>query len=154
MDQRTAEFQLDEAIAHKARIHWFVFAPAVTLLVFGLFLSGDGSGFTSRAIAGIAMLFAIPAFLIAASMKASTKIFITSKRIIVRRGLLRSDKFEIKLDTIDRTNVHQSGLGRLFDFGSVEIVVANGDALAFETLAGPAVFAQEIARAIAVRNND
>jgi uncharacterized membrane protein YdbT with pleckstrin-like domain len=143
---RLAEgLRFDESILHRARIHWFIFAPAAILVVLALFLSGDLNGYTSRAIAAIAMLLAIPVSVIAGIMKGTTEIVVTSKRLIVRRGALRSDKFEIQLDAIERTSVHQGVVGRLLNFGTIVVMVSGGRSFALDTLHSPALFAEQIA---------
>ena len=145
---RLAEgLQFDESIRHRAQIHWYIFAPAAILTLLAILLSRDDSGYTSRAVAAIAMISAIPVLVIAGIMKASTEIVVTSKRLIVRRGALRSDRFEIQLDAIERTSVHQGFVGRLLNFGTIVVMVSGGRSIALDTLHSPALFAEQVARA-------
>jgi uncharacterized membrane protein YdbT with pleckstrin-like domain len=52
---------------------------------------------------------------------ASTELAITNKRIIVKVGFIHRDTVELNLARVESLQVHQSLLGRMFDYGSILI---------------------------------
>ena len=108
-----------ERVIYKANIHWFIFFPSVFLLSIGIVL------FTTRhmSIASSIIGMAIFIFITTAIAKISTEFAVTSKRVIVKKGLISRTTIELNHNKVESINVHQSILGRIFGFGTL---VVNG----------------------------
>jgi uncharacterized membrane protein YdbT with pleckstrin-like domain len=86
---------------------WFVIgeaAPVLRMTAFALF-------------AGFAVLTAIKEWL----EQWVTEIAVTDRRVIYKTGLIRRQTAEMNMDKIESVKVDQSLLGRLLNYGSIDI---------------------------------
>jgi uncharacterized membrane protein YdbT with pleckstrin-like domain len=51
----------------------------------------------------------------------TTEIFVTTKRVIFKRGWISRNTVEINLNRVEGLDVNQSILGRIFNFGTVTV---------------------------------
>ena len=102
-----------ERIVYKTKLHWIIFFSLHALLTL----------FLGPLIAMITSEFAI-----------------TSKRVIMKLGLISRRTFEMNLNKIETVNVDQSILGRIFDYGTVTIVGTGGTREVFPRIASPLEF--------------
>lgn len=65
---------------------------------------------------------------------------ITNRRIIIKRGFIARDTFEMNLSKIESVNVDQSVLGRIFNYGSVTIIGTGGTRETFHNISKPMEF--------------
>lgn len=127
----------NEVLHYRARFHWFYKASAWGALMIGLLLAvltvSAGGGWLSLAfiIAGVAIWLSIlvPIW--------TTEIGVTNQRIIYKRGLLQRDTNELQLRSIEEIRFSQDMLGRLFDYGKLEIHGTGDDAIFLPALADP-----------------
>lgn len=127
----------NEVLHYRARFHWFYHASAWGALVIGLLLAaltiGAGGGWLSLVfiIAGVAIWLSIliPIW--------TTEIGVTNQRIIYKRGLLERETNELQLRSIEEIRFNQDVLGRIFDYGKLEIHGTGDDAIFLPALADP-----------------
>lgn len=60
-------------------------------------------------------------FVMAYVKMASTELAITNKRVIAKFGFISRSTIEIALNRVESVQVHQSVMGRLFNFGTVVV---------------------------------
>lgn len=72
--------------------------------------------------------------------KWTSEFAITNKRVIVKTGLIRRRTIELNLSKIESVNVNQSVLGRIFGFGSIQIVGTGGTKEIFPNINKPLSF--------------
>ncbi len=65
---------------------------------------------------------------------------ITNKRIVIKRGLISRNTFEMNLNKVETVNVDQSIWGRLFGFGSITIIGTGGTREVFSSIRKPLEF--------------
>ena len=65
---------------------------------------------------------------------------ITNKRVIIKKGLIRRDTFEMNISKIESVNVDQSILGRILGYGTVRIVGTGGSLSSFCKIRHPLEF--------------
>lgn len=70
----------------------------------------------------------------------SNEFVITNKRIIVKRGLISRETFEMNLNKIETVNVDQSVWGRLFGFGTLIIIGTGGSRESIQSIQKPLEF--------------
>lgn len=74
----------------------------------------------------------------------TTEFAVTNQRVILKRGLITRYTRELTIDSVESVALHQSVLGRLFNFGSLTIT-GTGDALIkFPPMAQPVAFRRAI----------
>jgi len=113
----------DEKLLATGYIHWIVYWPAIAfmaLAVISLFVLGSSS-IAARVIfvllALAAVFFAIKEWF----QQWITEIAVTDRRVIVKTGLIRRHTAEMNMDKVESVTVYQPVLGRLLDFGSVQV---------------------------------
>lgn len=68
---------------------------------------------------------------------------VTTRRVIMKQGLIRRKTMELMLGKVDSLSVDQSILGRIFGFGTVRISVAV-ETQPFSFLANPLEFRRQV----------
>jgi uncharacterized membrane protein YdbT with pleckstrin-like domain len=92
------------------------------------------------------LLLVIPAgilFSAAVTVKTS-ELVITDRRVLIKVGFIQRHTFEMFISKIESVAVFQSMLGRLFNYGTVEIRGTGGSAESFATIAAPLPFRDAI----------
>jgi uncharacterized membrane protein YdbT with pleckstrin-like domain len=127
----------NEALHYRARFHWIYHAMAWGALIIGVLLAmltvSAGGGWLSLVfiIAGVAIWLSIlvPIW--------TTEIGVTNQRIIYKRGMLERETNELQLRSIEEIRFNQDVLGRIFDYGKLEIHGTGDDAIFLPALADP-----------------
>jgi uncharacterized membrane protein YdbT with pleckstrin-like domain len=139
--------QPDEHVLRIGRIHWVVYVrPLLLAAVFGLFLylaSRPDSLPTAMLVgATISGALALIAFARACFWKWATELAVTNRRIIYKRGIVWRDTVEMNMGKVETVEVQQSLLGRLLNYGTLQV---KGTGQSIEHL-------RTIARPVALRN--
>ena len=146
-----------EAVAYRARLHWVVMAPALIAgtildviacaLIGGAFLwrgpNGDISMplvFTSAALAVIGSGWVAAG----AIRRSATEIAVTTRRVLIKSGLLRRRTTEVLLSKVESVAIEESVAGRMLGFGTVTIHGTGGTPEAFDRIAHPNEFRRQI----------
>ncbi|MBF8305021.1 MAG: putative permease of the major facilitator superfamily [Acidobacteria bacterium] len=129
----------DERVVYKATLHWIIFLKPFVVILIGIALLG-----VEPAIGGIVIVVGsvvgLPAFI---DYKTS-EFGVTSKRVIVKVGLLRRRTLELLLRQVEAISVDQSLLGRLLGFGSLTLTGTGGVREVFHNIASPLEFRRRI----------
>lgn len=103
----------NEQVVHEAHFHWVIFLFPRSLLTLW-----------------IAPLYA----------RISSEFVITTRRIVIKTGLISIRTVELNLIQIESINVEQSILGRLLGFGTITVIGSGGTREVFRYIAGPLEF--------------
>jgi uncharacterized membrane protein YdbT with pleckstrin-like domain len=104
----------DEKIEFETKYHWIIFV-------------------------NIWVIFLIP-ILVPLFKMLGSEFAITSKRVIMKTGLLNSNTFEMSLAKIESVNVNQGVLGKLLDYGTVTFIGTGSTRETFNHVSGPMEF--------------
>jgi uncharacterized membrane protein YdbT with pleckstrin-like domain len=143
--------QPGEVVRHISSLHWTLYAPGTALLLAAAFIAlirPDASAhWLGNWVAVIAATLCLAAglFLLARAWFKwwTTEIAVTDRRVVFKTGFVRRNTTEMHMDKVESVEVKQSILGRLFDYGDVEI---RGVGTGFEPL-------RMIARPLELRNH-
>ena len=102
-----------EKVVHEAKCHWIIFVSLKALLT----------------------LFIAPLIQMMTSEYA-----ITSKRVMIKVGLISRRTVEMNLTKVESINVFQGLLGRLLGYGTIVVVGTGGTKETFDGIASPLVF--------------
>jgi uncharacterized membrane protein YdbT with pleckstrin-like domain len=112
----------NENVIYEAKIHWFIFVPSFVFCVLGIFLTIKEAEL-GGSFGWFVILFAIITLIRAIIMKVTTELAVTSKRVIVKIGLISRSTVELNHSKVESFNIEQSIFGRIFGFGTL---VLNG----------------------------
>jgi uncharacterized membrane protein YdbT with pleckstrin-like domain len=129
----------DEEIVYRAHIHWIIFLKSFIVIGFGLALlwaepSVGGIG------VGLGLLIGIPAFI----QYKTSEFGVTTKRVIVKVGLIRRRTLELLLRQVEAILIDQTVPGRIFDYGSVTLTGTGGVREMFHNISSPLEFRKQI----------
>jgi hypothetical protein len=142
-----ATLQFDERPLHQTRIHWIALSGPIIAAILCLIVIVPIAIFAAwRDFYWAWMLAAIPAaILISADLTVRTsELVITDRRVLIKVGFIRRRTFEMFISKIESVAVYQSMLGRLFNYGTVEIRGTGGSSESFATIAAPLPFRDAI----------
>jgi len=121
--------QPDEHVLRVGRLHWVVYLRSLVLAAICVaLLQQYASGHlatdfaTGLLVAGLLFgAFALVAFARAWLRNWSTELAVTDRRIIYKRGLVRRHTIEMNMDKVETVAVEQSLLGRLLNYGTINV---------------------------------
>jgi hypothetical protein len=130
----------EEKLLCRAHFHWLRYAEA-WLLFFLIFLLGavanavlPGAGTLPLAIGAV---LAGAALLVKLLPLWTTEIGVTDHRLIVKRGWLRLTTSELQLRAIEEVTLDQHLMGRLLNYGRIDVHGTGVDDVSLPTIAGP-----------------
>jgi uncharacterized membrane protein YdbT with pleckstrin-like domain len=125
--------QPEEKILVDGRISWVIYHRAIFSAIIALaFLAFrykfDDSSLAWLGLGGAAIFgfLALISFIHAWFLRFTTEIAVTNKRIIYKRGLITRHTAEMNMDKVASVDVDQSLLGRVFNYGSIQILGTGG----------------------------
>lgn len=126
---------VDEIIVYEAKFHSIVFAGPIFLAIFAILIS---------LISPIIMVFIwIFSFMWSVSIHGGKQYVVTTHRLIFKRGIINRYSFELLLQKCEGVQVDQSFLGRLLDYGTVN--VTTGEATnSYKYISHPLEFSTKI----------
>lgn len=116
-----------EQVVLQARISWWSQLPLMIL------------GFLLLPVMGFGLLL----WVIGIARYFTTEMAITNKRVIAKFGFISRRTVEINLQRIESIQVHQSILGRVFDYGSIIVSGAGNPQAPIPGISDPLGFRKE-----------
>jgi Bacterial PH domain len=142
-----ATLQPNERPLHQTTIHWMALSGSVIGAVLSLIVIVPIAMFAAwRDFYWAWLLLVIPAgILLSAAVTVKTsELVITDRRVLIKVGFIQRHTFEMFISKIESVAVFQSMLGRLFNYGTVEIRGTGGSSESFATIAAPLPFRDAI----------
>jgi len=146
-----------ETIVYQTRLHWIVMLRHI--LLGSLLLAGAGAllsdfvhqprlGHNSEHFmeGGVAALLVcgIVAILAGAVRRNATEMAVTTRRVVVKQGLLSRKTIEMLLNKIETVEISEPMAGRMLGYGSITIVGTGGTSEPFHRIAHPLRFRSEV----------
>lgn len=139
--------QPNERPLHHTTIHWMALMGSVLGAALALIFIGPIAMFASwKGFHAAWLLFLIPVgILLAAAIGVKTsELVITDRRVLIKVGFIRRHTFEMFISKIESVAVYQGMMGRIFNYGTVEIRGTGGSAESFATIVAPLQFRDAI----------
>jgi PH (Pleckstrin Homology) domain-containing protein len=144
-----------EVVRYRTRLHAIVSlgpftlgvlcaAGAIAALVFGLRARGDGPD-GPRAMALLVAALALGviagvALVVGTLRRSSTEMAVTTRRVIVKTGILSRHVLELMLSKVESVAVEQGVSGRMLGYGTIVLRGTGGTAERFARVADPLQF--------------
>jgi uncharacterized membrane protein YdbT with pleckstrin-like domain len=148
--------QPGETVSYATTLHWCVYLRAVAPFVVCIAVL-VGPAFIPQfppdlvwvvnAAAGIFALLALLRLASAFIARATTEFAVTDRRVIYKVGLFRRSTFEMNLSKVESVGVVQSILGRMLNFGEVEIKGTGASLTPVSLISDPLAFRSHITAA-------
>ena len=128
-----------ETVVQRARLHWIVFLKAVAVVVVGLGLLYF-QPIVGGVVIAVGLLMAVPPWL----QRLTSEFGVTSKRVIIKVGLVQRRTLELLIRQVEAISVDQSLTGRIFNFGTITLSGTGGVKETFHNIANPLEFRRSI----------
>jgi uncharacterized membrane protein YdbT with pleckstrin-like domain len=128
-----------ETVVQRARLHWIVFLKAVAVVIVGLALIAV-QPIVGAVIVAVGLIMAVPPFL----ERATSEFGVTSKRVIIKVGLIQRRTLELLIRQVEAISVDQSLMGRIFNFGTITLTGTGGVRETFKNISNPLEFRRSI----------
>ncbi len=120
----------EEEICYRGQFHWIhTWAAWFALFALGIFLIG---------------IYLFISILVRIN---TTEFVVTSRRVVLKKGLFNAKLRELDLDAIEGGSTHQSFFGRIFGYGDVKVFGRGDTTIDFPVMAYPGKFLSEIEKA-------
>ena len=138
------ELREGETIIHKGRPHWIVFGWAILLgSLSARFMLGADLATSREAtqvcfiVGGMLALYALSAACVAQLYRWSSRLVLTNRRVVLKRGILRQRSSEFLLPTIESVLVEFPVAGRLLNYGTLTVRGFGGSQEFIKRLSSP-----------------
>ncbi|HEY8061335.1 MAG TPA: PH domain-containing protein [Gemmatimonadales bacterium] len=133
-----------EVVVYRTRLHWKLFvAPVLVSLVMAALaiwaLSAD-----RRVWAIPPLVIALVLLLSAWIQRRNSEFAVTSKRVIIKLGVITTRSMELLLSKIEGITVTQSLMGRMFGYGEIVVTGSGGTQEPFDSIQSPLDFRQAV----------
>jgi uncharacterized membrane protein YdbT with pleckstrin-like domain len=126
-----------ESLLYTARFPWFYQVSALALLLVSA-ACGIGAYIYGYPLAGVGLLLAgLVLFAVIMLPIWTTEIGVTDQRLIDKRGLIWRKTQELQLRAVEEVNLQQGLLGRVLDFGHLELHGTGMEDIKLPLLADP-----------------
>jgi hypothetical protein len=142
-----ATLQPDERPLHQTAIHWMALIGSIIGAFVALIVIVPIAMFASwRGFYWAWLLLLVPGGILFSAVLTlkTSELVITDRRVLIKVGFIQRHTFEMFISKIESVAVFQSMLGRLFDYGTVEIRGTGGSSESFATIAAPLPFRDAI----------
>lgn len=149
MSYAQSVLQPGETMVATGRLHWTIYWPAILSLIAGLVaIAFVRSVFPTHDVLTTATMIVFGALFVATFayawyMRWITEFAITDRRVIYKRGFIWRITAEMNMDKVETVDVGQSILGRLLDYGLLQVK---------GTGSGQGIVVKRIGSPIALRN--
>lgn len=151
------ELANNEQLLYKTKPHWVIFVPAIFWTVLLLFILIFGSA--TNSIGHIRILNSPPLYKIVATLcfiaaafygisayiqREFTEYALTTRRVLVKSGMVHRKTVEIMAKKIEGIQVIQTVWGRLLNYGSIVVVGIGGSQDPLPYIPAPAEFRKKV----------
>ena len=135
-----------ERVLYRAHLHWNTFLASG--LVFVLFTVGAiALAAYDKNNQGIALVIFVVGTLplVGAYLRYRCSEFaVTDKRVLIKTGIIRRHSLETLLSKVENIGIEQSLLGRVFDFGTIQVTGTGATKEVFANIAAPLEFRKQV----------
>ncbi len=84
----------------------------------------------------------------------STEFSVTTRRVVIKAGVLQRHTVEMMLGQIEGVTVEQGITGRIFDFGTMTVIGSGGTRETFDRMVAPLEFRRQVQTQLARRDDE
>jgi len=146
-----------ETVLYRARLHWIVLlwhalvGGCIGLIGVGFLVVAVVPSLRPHGLSGAAGVAGLLFFLAALALvgigivkRNATEIAVTSRRVLIKTGLVNRRTVELLLVKIESIGVDETPLGRMLGFGTVIVRGTGGTPEQFDTIANPLEFRRQV----------
>jgi len=129
-----------ETVVQRARLHWIVFLKAAAVLILGLGLLYFDPKLIGLIVMAVGVLMALPPWI----SRVSSEFGVTSKRVIIKVGVIQRRTLELLIRQVEAISVDHSLTGRMLNYGTITLTGTGGVKETFHNISHPLEFRRSI----------
>jgi uncharacterized membrane protein YdbT with pleckstrin-like domain len=129
-----------ETVVQRARLHWIVFLKAAAVLILGLGLLYFDPKLIGLIVIAVGVVMALPPWI----SRVSSEFGVTSKRVIIKVGVIQRRTLELLIRQVEAISVDQSLTGRMLNYGTITLTGTGGVKETFHNISHPLEFRRSI----------
>src|SRR5262245_6352581 len=129
-----------ETVVQRAKLHWIVFLKALAVFVVGLALLYFDPKLIGLIVMAFGLLMALPPWI----ERVSSEFGVTSKRVIIKVGVIKRRTLELLIRQVEAISVDQSLTGRMLNYGTITLTGTGGVKETFHNISHPLEFRRSI----------
>jgi len=129
-----------ETVVQRARLHWIVFLKAIAVLILGLGLLYFDPKLIGLIVMAVGVVMAVPPWI----SRVSSEFGVTSKRVIIKVGVIQRRTLELLIRQVEAISVDQSLTGRMLNYGTITLTGTGGVKETFHNISHPLEFRRSI----------
>ena len=129
-----------ETVVQRARLHWIVFLKAGAVFIVGLALLYFDPKLIGLVVMAVGLIMALPPWI----SRVSSEFGVTSKRVIIKVGVIQRRTLELLIRQVEAISVDQSLTGRMLNFGTITLTGTGGVKETFHNISHPLEFRRSI----------
>src|SRR5678816_3477080 len=119
-----------ETVVQRARLHWIVFLKAAAVLILGLGLLYFDPKLIGLIVIAVGVVMALPPWI----SRVSSEFGVTSKRVIIKVGVIQRRTLELLIRQVEAISVDQSLTGRMLNYGTITLTGTGGVTVSYTHL--------------------
>ena len=145
----------DENMVHVTRLHPIILLmpAAATSLLAGSFVLVDSMPYAQIALA-VLLVAALWKLIDRLVLFLSSEFGVTSKRVLGKTGFIRRTSLDIVLNKVEAIRLSQSILGRILNFGDIEVTGTGGTDEILRFIPDPLAFRKVVQEQLAIIENN
>ena len=130
---------------YRTGLHWITLFPAVLLISILVSVGGLIIIAAQQVLFGL-LIVCVGAFMLIMSVLArnATEMAITSKRVVIKKGLLKRRTIELFLSKLESVDVEQGIIGRMLGYGTIVVRGTGGSSEPFRQVRSPLEFRRQV----------
>jgi uncharacterized membrane protein YdbT with pleckstrin-like domain len=151
-----------ETLIYQTRLHWIAMVGHIVVesLLFGLpgmfllYYAVSQPGIESRNLhmiedAGFALIvFGVAAILLGMLRRNATEMALTSRRVVIKTGVVGRKTIEMLLSKVESIEVHETVFGRMLGYGTIVVIGTGGTPEPFDQVDHPLEFRSRVQQQI------
>ena len=137
-----------ETVVYRTRLHWIVYVPAMLWVILALLAFAGSAKLqqwdTGKYVGAVLLLVGVLLAFIRWIQVASSEFAVTTKRVVIKVGLIRRHSVELLLRQVEGIGVEQGIMGRIFGYGSITVAGTGGTKEFFRQIAQPLEFRRQV----------
>lgn len=143
-----------EKVVYRTKLHWIIFGKSlifffffllsIILCSYGYYQNIKNIVYIGGVLAIIFGLLVIPWGFNALIEYASSEFGLTNKRVMIKTGFVKRESLEIVLAKVEAMHVSQGVMGRILNYGRVDIRGTGGTSNSFDKIKDPLEFRKRV----------
>ncbi|HEV8198198.1 MAG TPA: PH domain-containing protein [Gemmatimonadales bacterium] len=134
-----------ETVTFRTRLHWKLYClPGLVVVILLAPLTVLALNSTTKLLALLPAVAALVILAVPFLKRRSSEFAVTTKRVIIKLGVLNTRSVELLLPKIEGITVSQSLGGRLFGYGQIVVIGTGGTQEPFPGIQAPLDFRQAV----------